>query len=376
VADAILMAAGSFECGDMLYALGGYLVFDPVIYLEVEGRVTVVVSELDRRRAMAELRRASEVWSDAEFDADGWPALTLAVVRRVGLDRVTVPGWYPAALADHLRAGGVEVVADEDLIARRRRHKRPDEIAAISDSLRVAERSLSHARSLLAASRIESDGTLSLQGRPLTSELVQGEIRSAWSLSGCEGDVPVVAGGPQGAHVYEMGGGVLRAGEPLLCDLFPRHSVSRYYADITRVFCVGEPPDKLCRVHEAVRGALEFARQTCRSGMPGNRVFERVCEYFGELGYTPTDPLHPGEGVQVAPYLGHGLGLDVHEMTTGPDPSIPFPLETGDVVTIEPCLYQYGWGAVRLEDVVVITEDGCETLTRFDYDLSVVPSGS
>jgi len=63
-------------------------------------------------------------------------------------------------------------------------------------------------------------------------------------------------------------------------------------------------------------------------------------------------------------------------MTTGPDPSIPQPLEVGDVVTIEPCLCEYGWGAVRLEDVVVITEDGCETLTRFDYDLSVVPSGS
>ena len=70
-----------------------------------------------------------------------------------------------------------------------------------------------------------------------------------------------------------------------------------------------------------------------------------------------------------APFLGHGLGLDLHEDWIGLDSGSDEPLREGDVVTVEPELYRVGWGCVRVEDVVLVTADGCRTLSRFDYEL-------
>ena len=73
--------------------------------------------------------------------------------------------------------------------------------------------------------------------------------------------------------------------------------------------------------------------------------------------------------MSAAPFLGHGLGLDVHENEIGLDPSSDELLREGDVVTVEPELFLDGWGCVRIEDDVLVTGDGCRTLSRFDYEL-------
>ena len=378
------MCGGSMDCADLYYA-SAFLFHDPFIYLETDGRVILVVFESDVERALA-LSRADEVWSDSEF---GWfedalqrgPVeesnlrLTLAAVHRADLSRVVVPGWYPSESAEYLRANGVEVKADADVIARRRRHKQPDEVEAIRRTLRVTAGSMAGIRARLAACDIGPDGALiTSDGGPLTSEILQDEVRRRWAEARCEGEIPIVAGGAHGADGYETGHGALRAGEPIVCDLFPRDTVSRYYADMTRVFCVGTVPDELSRAHEAVRAALELARSACGPGVRGSDVYGRICDLYRKRGYP--SPLHPTAGDATvtpagAPYAGHGLGLDLHELTTGIEPYNHQLLEPGDVITLEPELYRLGWGAVRLEDVVLITDSGCETLTEFDYDLSV-----
>ena len=116
-------------------------------------------------------------------------------------------------------------------------------------------------------------------------------------------------------------------------------------------------------------------------------VYAAVAELLHDEGYAT--PLHGtaaagsggaggsdnsgrGEGVggfRFADFLGHGLGIDVHEDWIGLDPGHEEPLREGDVVTVEPELYRKGWGCVRLEDVVLVTADGCRTLSRFDYEL-------
>jgi len=378
--EGVLLSAGTFDCADMFYATR-FLSYDPVTYLEIDGRSILAVPDLEVERA-TELPNIDEVWSYSEWadDAllrvlpDSIPTITLGAVRKAGLRRVVVPGWYPVSLADFLRANGIEVTVDSDVIARRRRHKHAHEIEAIAQSCRVAELSLAHARSLLARSEVMSNGELVLDGETLTSERLKGEIRSIWALNRSEGFTPLVVMGAQATMGEETGHGPLRAGEPIGFDLCPRHEVTRYYSDMTRSFCVGDSPDKLKRVHATVREALEVAKESCRPGVPGNQVYRRVREFFNRRGY-PSLPLpsgaDAGSTVHGVPYLGHGLGLEVHEATTGVEAFNTQVLEPGDVITLEPGLSQDGWGEVWLEDVIAITDGGCRTLTQFDYELSV-----
>jgi len=372
------------DCADMYHA-SGFLSYDPFTYIEAGERRILVVFESEVERAAA-ASQAHEVWGDNEFGwlqsvmgtesaGDATRRVTLAAVRRAGLDAVAVPGWYPLGLAEHLRDNGIRVRADDGIMTARRRTKTPRQIEHITDTLRVTERSMSLIREMLAESRRQSDGTLLLEGRPLTSERVQGEVRAFWARHACEGLCPIVAFGGQAADGFETGHGPLRADGPITCDLFPRSTVSRYCADMTRVFCVGEPSKELLGVHEVVRGALDVARGACRPGVVGADVFRTVCEYFQDAGYpTPHSAEYAGlerRQVVAAPYLGHGLGLDVHELSTGIEPYDHRPLLENDVITTEPELFRLGWGAVRLEDVVVITADGCRLLTGFDYEMRV-----
>lgn len=378
----IILASGSMECADMFHA-SDYLCYDPFVYVEVGGRRILAAYGLDLDRARTQ-SGADVVWDYEEcmeepagqrVVADGAPWFAAAVVgaaQRAGLTTTTVPDWFPTAYSDALRAAGVEVSVDALVIRDRRRTKTPAEVRAIEECLRVCEESLELIRGRLRKATVSGDGGLLLAGTPLTSERLQGEVRAFWATRNCEGLVPVIAGGPQGAEVFAPGHGPLFAGQPILCDLFPRHSNTRFHGDMTRVFCVGEPPAELLRAHDSVRRANELGRSLVRPGATGSGIYAAVCDLLHTDGYaTPLDGAATGESAELsaAPFLGHGLGLDIHEDWYGLGPEHDEPLREGDVITVEPELYRVGWGCVRLEDVVLVTADGCRTLTSFDYDL-------
>ncbi len=374
-----VLIGGSMECADLFHA-SRFLKHDPFVYLESCGRRIIVTDPSDLARARI-LSGADEVWDQDEFfsleeasrkGADGMlPAVLLGAVRRAGVTTAVVPDWFPTLFADALRAGGVEVEVDPLIVRQRRRTKSPDEVAAIEQALRVAEQSMELVRRTLRDAVPGEEGVLHASGQPLTSEKLQNDVRAFWAAHHCEGQVPIIAGGGQAADGFETGHGPLRACTPITCDLFPRDTASRYHADITRVFCVGEPPRELVEVHASVRRALELARSLVRPGVRGSAVYEAVCELYHAEGYRT--PLYDAVGAEDraigAPYLGHGLGLDVHELETGVEPFNIGELQEGDVITLEPELYRLGWGAVRLEDVVLVTAEGSRTLTRFDYEL-------
>lgn len=131
-----------------------------------------------------------------------------------------------------------------------------------------------------------------------------------------------------------------------------------YPADITRTFCFGEASDKMREIHDTVRLANQAARDLAKPGVTCHELDKAARDVIKDAGY----------GDYFRHRLGHGLGLDVHEL-----PNIAennhVELEEGMVFTIEPGIYLPGVGGVRIEDDVVVTEDGIRCLTSFPREL-------
>ena len=122
--------------------------------------------------------------------------------------------------------------------------------------------------------------------------------------------------------------------------------------------------------HELSRTALERVCAEVRPGVTGRELFATACDVFEAAGEPTQRTKAEGESLRDGFFhsLGHGVGLEIHEEPalgrTGADPLVP-----GDVVAVEPGCYRHGYGGVRLEDLVLVTEDGCERLPDFPYEL-------
>ena len=185
----------------------------------------------------------------------------------------------------------------------------------------------------------------------------------------CTADDMIVSHGAQTAIGHHMGEGPIAADEPIVFDLFPRDRATGCYADMTRTFVVGTPSDELREYHRLVKQAIDEALAAVRPGVTGAELHRLTCELFAQHGYKTQLHKEPGEVLADGFFhsLGHGVGLEVHEQPyLGRNGQELIP---GDVVSVEPGLYRSGYGGVRLEDLVVVTEDGCENLTDFPYEL-------
>jgi Xaa-Pro aminopeptidase len=146
---------------------------------------------------------------------------------------------------------------------------------------------------------------------------------------------------------------------------------------MTRTFLVGDPSaedsELISQQEELVTGALHDSMDLVRPGATGRELFDVVCDRFEAAGFQTQrtgQGEDPAEGFQFS--LGHGVGLEVHEEPTlgisGQDR-----LVAGDVLAIEPGLWDSRIGGVRFEDLVLVTEDGYELLTQYPYGLE--PTG-
>ena len=180
----------------------------------------------------------------------------------------------------------------------------------------------------------------------------------------------IVSHGPQTAVGHDMGSGQILANEPIVFDLFPRDKETGCYADMTRTYVVGEPSDEVKKWYGLVKAALERSTAEVKPGTNGRSLYELVCDIFHEAGYKTQLNKEPGEVLEDGFFhgLGHGVGLEVHELPALA--RIGHELLPGDVVTIEPGLYRSGYGGLRLEDLVLVTENGHEVITDYPYDLA------
>jgi Xaa-Pro aminopeptidase len=351
---------------------------DPFLYVERDGARHLVVSALEQPRleglgfelhnyeefGLDELQRSGLTWLEIDDE------LTLRALKGLGVAEAVVPASFPLLVADKLRDAGVQLLPEHELFVSRRRVKSDVELAGIRRAQAAAEAGMTAARDLLRLAVDNGDG-LAVDGEKLTSERIKVAVSEAFVACGATCGDFIVSHGPQSAIGHHMGEGRLRAGEPIVIDLWPRDNESACYADMTRTYVVGDVPAVLAEWHRLCKEALGRSLAEVRAGVTGKAVYEASCEVFEGAGFPTQRTKRDGEILDEGFFhsLGHGVGLEVHEQPilglTGYEP-----LLSGEVFAVEPGLYRPGFGGCRLEDLVVVTADGVANLTDYPYDLT------
>jgi Xaa-Pro aminopeptidase len=342
---------------------------DPFLYAEANGRRAAVISVLDADKVRS---RGVEVIDPYELGIDELLdsgiarhevdlEVALRACRRLGVVQALVPSEFPLGVADHLRAGGVALTVDPEAFVTRRRVKSGAQLDGIRRAQKAADAAMGVAARLVHELR---DG--------LTSEEVRAAMQAVCDERGCDlPDGAIVSHGGQSAVGHEAGHGEIAAGEPVVVDIWPRDRASQCWADMTRTFVAGggEPPAELAEYWRLTRGSLEAVYAEVRAGADCRQLYALSCEPFEAAGRLTQRTKPPGTTLDEGYFhgLGHGVGLEVHER-----PNLgrtPDTLLAGDVITLEPGCYRKGFGGCRLEDLVLVLEDGAERLTDFPYEL-------
>lgn len=360
-------------------------IMDPLLFAEAGGRRFVLSSWLEIPR-LAKAVPEAELLDMFEFGLreliteDGMTRtaaereVVARAVAQIGITRAVVPADFPLGVADRLRADGVELVVDDEAVDARRRAKAGRELEGVRAAQRAAEAAMAAAAALLRRAEPGPEGRLLLDGEELVAERVRSELRRVCAELGAPAPEEIIVSSVWQGTGHEPGSGPLPAGLPIQIDLWPRHEQTGCWADMTRTFVVGDPApahaERIAAQEEVVRAAIEDARANARPGITGRELFDATCERFEAAGWptqrTGRDSDDPERGFQFS--LGHGVGLEVHE-APGLGLAGREALVEGDVLAVEPGLWDPEIGGVRYEDLLLVTADGCETLTDYPYDL-------
>ncbi len=298
----------------------------------------------------------------------------------LGIAEVRADRTLPLSFHHELTLAGVAVVYDADLGVVDRRRKDDAEIEALAAAQRDTERVIERACATIAGAEADADGTLrwsSSNGEsgPLTAERLRGAILADLLALGYESPHGcIVAPGAESGDCHNRGAGVIRTGEPVIIDVFPRSLETRYHGDCTRTVVHGEAPPWLFSMHEAVVEAKAAAFAATHEGATGERVHRAATSVITARGYPTGLPPRavlddPSAEYASMPHgTGHGIGLDVHEPPLLDDGGPT--LFAGDALTIEPGLYDPHRGGVRVEDMVIVTTTGCTNLNSLHEGLT------
>jgi len=280
---------------------------------------------------------------------DKFKTLLPELVHQVGAKRV---GFESAHLTvDQYKeweevAEGFELVPTKELVEGIRAVKDENEQSKIRKSIALADEAFVHIVGVIEPGMTEKEVAWELEVFMRT----HGAEKMAFDL--------IVGSGPNGAMPHAtVSERVIRAGEPIVIDMGAM--IDGYNSDLTRTICAGRPDDKFKEIYNIVLEAQCTAEQSIRPGMTGKQADGIARQVIEEAGYGE----HYGHG------LGHGVGLAVHEKP-GVGRLSEDVLEPGMVFTVEPGIYLPGWGGVRIEDIVVMREDGVQVLTQASKKLN------
>ncbi len=351
---------------DMRY-LTRFTTHDPVPVIKKPGEnplMILPVMEVERaeRESVAQIITRQQAGYEEIISTEKDPSrITAALIHRCVQGPVVVPPRFPLGLARALEERTQVILDTGSTVGRMRAVKSAAEIDGIRTAQRAVEAAMEQAVRMIRTAGIR-DGVLCQDGIPLTSEQVKYAIHTTLLRHGCTADGTIVACGEGTSMPHWTGDGPLRSNQPIVIDIFPRHEVSGYHADMTRTLSRGEPSSAVCDLYRAVRDALALGESAVSAGVSGAECHQRVKDFFTEAGFeTGTEGfIHS---------LGHGIGLEIHER-----PSLSpsgESLEENQVVTVEPGLYYRGVGGVRIENLGVVKSPGYKRLTEFSTEMIV-----
>jgi Xaa-Pro aminopeptidase len=313
-----------------------FLIFDDNPVIIVDFRYSEQVEREVHGLQIERVMSARELWGT-----------TVRLIGERGIGRLGVEG-RTLTVSQFLElqgAAGFQTVATTDVVEQLRYRKEPAEIEAIRRAIELTDEALADLLTILEPG--------------MTEHRVAGEIERLQRAKGGERSASeiIVASGPRSALPHGIATDrVLATDEPVMFDLGT--VVGGYLADLTRTIHLGSPTAEFRRIYEIVGEAQRRAEAAIRPGMAAREADAVAREYISENGY----------GDKFGHSLGHSIGLDNHE-TPALSPYDDTVLEPGMVVTVEPGIYLPGVAGVRTEDVVVVTDAGCEILTRSPKEL-------
>ena len=352
-----------------LYYRTKFFAPDPIIYIEHNGEKILILSdlELDRGRSEASVDTVlsltdyyKKLVSKGRKRLGLVDVVDLALGERV-IKKAIVPGSFPIKYADELRKLGYTITPkSEEPFFQERLKKNDEEVSFIKDALRKTARSMDVAIRLIASSQIKKN-KLYVNGQALTSEMVKGEISAELSKAGFIASHTIVSCGGHSSMPHHSGKGVIYADKPVVIDIFPRSQDTGYFGDMTRTIIRGEPSKELIKMYNTVLRGQKLAIGLIKDGVKASDIHGAVMDYFDSCSFTTENTNGRAQGFIHS--TGHGLGLEIHE-----PPRLGLTdetLQTGNVVTVEPGLYYEKLGGVRIEDVVLVEDNGCVNLTKY-----------
>ena len=348
-----------------------FVAHDPAVFITIPGqRSILIIRDVELQRAKQHAK-ADRVYTPKDFTpASGLSGdreiataqASAECLRRHAVRRVAGDRSLPLVYVEMLREVGVEVVLDPELGVADRRRKDDAEVEHLRQAQRDTESVIRMACELIRHATARHNGDLEHEGELLTSERVKTLIDLHLLKLGYANGESIVAGGPIGADCHHPGAGVLRTGEPVIIDVFPQNKTTLYHGDCTRMTIHGDVPPMVSRMLTMVREAKQAAERATRAGVTGDSVHHatvNVLKAHGvHIGFPSANA--PGDLIFLPHGTGHGLGIDLKE-----PPLLDFngvELVSGDAVTIEPAVYCSAIGGVRIEDLYVVRDGGCDNL--------------
>lgn len=375
---AILFHADAHD-PDMLY-FSRFSAFDPYLAFSFGGKKIGVSHSMEYQRMLAEsdfdeVLLLNDVQADAakRFKVSDYRKTSLSqqvqqIAKRYGIKEFRVGSRFPAGLAFELNAAGLKISAESDgELFPERIIKSADEIDALRKGNAASAAGFKAVKKALTESKIKGD-TLIYQGRVLTSERLRELISIAALEQGAIALHTITAGGDQACDCHNAGSGPIRPNELIVVDIFPRRPSDGYWGDMTRTFLKGKASDAQKKLVRTVKKAHALGIELIKPGVSGGKVHNAVQSFFDKEGYVTERDCPEPKGFFHG--LGHGIGLEVHEVPFM-RATADFKFKAGMAVTVEPGLYYKGLGGVRIEDTIHVTPGGNELISSSSYQWEI-----
>lgn len=352
---------------------GHFISPDAFLALKIGNKTIAFVSELEYGRCNAEstftetylLSDIRKILKEKLPTLPYWLALFKYLKEKFCIDAFIIPHNFPAKIYSEI-SSQVPIKFDPTFFNNQRAIKTNQEVDEIKTACQLTASTIDYAKSILRKC-IVKNGILYFDNEILTSERLRSFMEVFCLQHGGISQGTIIACGKDAVNPHCQGAGPLYKNELIVIDFFPRLKESHYYGDMTRTVLVGECSSQQKELYQCVLQCQHELILRVKPGVHVRSLMEFAVQFFENKGYGLKKSENNYEGFIHS--VGHGLGLDLHEY-----PSVSYNdtlLQPGMVITIEPGLYFKTIGGVRIEDDVLVTENGCKVLSKCDYELII-----